>query len=50
MRLNRVEAARIIEPAKTFIVQLKTFFFAATLCKFCTASTMFTVVRIIQAL
>ncbi len=49
-RLNRVEAARIIEPAKTFIIQFKTLFFTATLCKFRTARTMFTIIRIIQAL
>ncbi len=43
-----MKAASIIEPTKTFIIEFKSFFFAAEFCKFSTTRPMLTVVRIVK--
>ena len=43
-----MEAARIIKPAKAFVIEFETFFFAAEFCKFSTTRTMIAVVSIIK--
>ena len=43
-----MEFTRLVKPIKTFIIELKAFFFAAKLCKFSATRTMFAIVSIIQ--
>ena len=43
-----MEAARIIKPAKTFVIDFKTFFFATEFRKFSATCPMIAIVRVIE--